>query len=152
MNLIILNNSLVQKSGSSYPISKGTCFEIRRIPMAVSMPFMTADGIKWVKPPNLKIPRRICNTPAMATDKKKISMEPNSYMAAAHMAVSPAAGPLTLNWEPLMNVTSNPPIIPAISPEYNGAPDASDIPRQSGSATKKTVMLAWKSCFKKESK
>lgn len=65
--------------------------------MAVSMPFITADGMKWVPPPSLKIPRKICNNPAIATDKKKISIDPNSCSAAAHMAVSPAAGPLTLN-------------------------------------------------------
>ena len=68
------------------------------------------------------------------------------------IAVRPAAGPLTLNSEPLMNDMIRPPMIPAKRPEYTGAPDANEIPRQSGKATKKTVMLALRSCFRKERK
>ena len=61
------------------------------------------------------------------------------------MAVRPAAGPLTLVCDPLMAPTSNPPTIPARIPEISGAPEASATPKQSGSATKKTTMLALKS-------
>jgi len=71
-------------------------------------------------------------------------------MAAAHIAVRPAAGPLTLNSDLLNSETMIPPIIPEIIPEETGAPDAREIPKQSGSATKNTVMLALRSCLKKE--
>ena len=71
-------------------------------------------------------------------------------MAASTRAASPAAGPLTLNLEELRLPITIPPIIPEISPLKNGAPDARDIPRQRGSATKNTVMLALKSYFKKD--
>jgi len=68
------------------------------------------------------------------------------------MAVNPAAGPLTLNWEPLKILTISPPIIPASNPENTGTPEANEIPRHKGNATKKTVMLALKSCLMKDKK
>ncbi len=39
-------------------------------------------------------------------------------------AASPAAGPLTLSFEPLKEPITIPPIIPDIKPLKNGAPDA----------------------------
>jgi hypothetical protein len=41
-----------------------------------------------------------------------------------------------------------PPTTPEIIPENRGAPEASAIPRQSGSATKNTIIPAGRSCFK----
>jgi hypothetical protein len=90
--------------------------------------------------------------PAMATLRKKISMEPRLIIAAAQIAVRPAAGPLTLNSDLLIRETTNPPIMPEIIPEDTGAPDASEIPRQRGNATKNTVILALKSCLRNERK
>lgn len=87
--------------------------------------------------------------PAIATDKKKAG-NPVCKMAAAHIVVSPAAGPLTLSCDLLTSGITKPPIIPAISPEITGELEAIATPRQSGSATKKTVMLALTSCFKKD--
>ena len=49
-----------------------------------------------------------------------------------------------------MSETTNPPIKPAIKPEYKGAPEANEMPRHKGSATKNTVILALKSCLRKE--
>ena len=63
--------------------------------------------------------------------------------------VSPAAGPETLSGEPLSRETIKPPIMPDKMPVYNGAPEASAIPRHRGSATKKTVNPADRSCLKK---
>ena len=65
------------------------------------------------------------------------------------ITVSPAAGPLTLKADPLANATTIPPIMPAIIPENNGAPEANAMPRHSGNATKKTTNPAGKSSFKK---
>ena len=86
----------------------------------------------------------------MQTLRKKISMDPRFIIATAQMDVSPAAGPLTLNSDLLINETINPPIIPEMIPDVTGAPEAIEMPRQRGNATKKTVMLAFKSCFRKE--
>lgn len=122
------------------------------IPIAASMPLMTAEGIKCVKPPKRKMPSSICKSPAIETARKNISIDPSSCVAATLMAVRPAAGPLTLNSEPLITEMISPPIIPAKSPEYTGVPDAKEMPRQSGRATKKTVILALRSCFRKERK
>jgi hypothetical protein len=55
---------------------------------------------------------------------------------------SPAAGPLTLNAEPLKIVTNMPPTIPERSPAKRGTLQAKAIPRQSGNATKKTTIPA----------
>ncbi len=60
-------------------------------------------------------------------------------MDATTMEVSPAAGPLTLNGDRLNAPTTIPPTIPAMIPEKRGAPDANAIPRQRGSATRKTT-------------
>ena len=57
-------------------------------------------------------------------------------------AAKPAAGPLTLECDPLMAPTTMPPMIPASKPENRGAPDARAIPKQSGSATRNTTTLA----------
>jgi hypothetical protein len=43
--------------------------------------------------------------------------------------------------------TTIPPTIPAMIPEKSGAPDASAIPRHSGTATKNTTILAGRSLF-----
>src|SRR5688572_1595923 len=64
------------------------------------------------------------------------------------MVVRPAAGPLTLNAEPLKNPTTTPPTTPAIIPEKSGAPDANATPKQSGKATRNTTTAAGRSCLK----
>lgn len=70
-------------------------------------------------------------------------------MEAATNVVKPAAGPDTPNEESLINVTTNPPIIPESKPAYKGAPEANAMPKHRGSATKKTESPAGKSCLKK---
>ena len=71
-------------------------------------------------------------------------------MAVNTIAASPAAGPLTPREELLTDPTTIPPMIPAIKPEKSGAPLARAIPKQRGSATKKTTILAGMSDFKFE--
>ena len=68
-------------------------------------------------------------------------------MDAATIVERPAAGPETANCEPLINDTTNPPMIPDNSPAYNGAPDAKAIPKHSGRATRNTESPAGKSYF-----
>ena len=67
------------------------------------------------------------------------------YLACSTITAKPAAGPLTPSCEPLIRVTTIPPTIPAIIPEKRGAPDAMAIPKQSGTATRKTTIPAGKS-------
>ncbi len=66
-------------------------------------------------------------------------------MAVSTITASPAAGPLTPRAEPLAAPTTMPPTMPAIRPEASGAPDASAMPRHSGTATRKTTRLAGRS-------
>ena len=63
-------------------------------------------------------------------------------MDASTNAAKPAAGPLTLKREPLILPITIPPMIPEIMPEKNGAPEAKEIPKQSGKATKNTTTPA----------
>ena len=67
-------------------------------------------------------------------------------MAVATMTAKPAAGPLTLTEEPDSSATISPPMMPEMTPENSGAPEASAIPRQSGSATRNTTSPAGASC------
>ena len=64
------------------------------------------------------------------------------------ITVKPAAGPVTLNADPLIKATIIPPIIPEIIPENKGAPDAKAIPKHKGRATKKTTKPAGKSSLR----
>jgi hypothetical protein len=108
--------------------------------------------MKLVNPPSQKTPKTIWISPAIQTGKKKISIETICVIAAAQIAVRAAAGPLALNSDLLNKETTIPPSMPDRIPEYTGAPEASEMQRQSGSATKKTVMLALKSYLRNEKK
>lgn len=68
-------------------------------------------------------------------------------MAVSTMAVNPAAGPDTEMLELLIEPITRPPTIPAIIPDNGGAPDASAIPKQRGSATKNTTSPEGKFSF-----
>ena len=70
-------------------------------------------------------------------------------MAPNTNAARPAAGPLTLSGELLSAPMTMPPIMPEMIPLKNGAPDAREMPRQSGKATKKTTRPDGRSDFKK---
>jgi len=65
--------------------------------------------------------------------------------AVQRMGESPAAGPLTLNCDPLSVPITRPPTMPPIIPENKGALLPSAMPRQSGSATRNTTTDAGKS-------
>ena len=79
--------------------------------------------------------------------KNAVHDPPSDAIDVKTITAKPAAGPLTPNGEPLATPTTIPPTMPAIIPANNGAPDAKAMPRQSGTATKKTTMLAGKSFF-----
>lgn len=114
---------------------------IKIIPMPASIPLITAVGIKLTILPAFKRPNSICSIPANNKAETNISNEPRDATEARIVAVSPAAGPLTLSVEPLNKVTTNPPIIPDNIPANKGALQAKAIPKQSGSATKKLQYL-----------
>ena len=87
------------------------------------------------------------STPAITTATRKASHDPSVASADATIAVRPAAGPLTISCDPLISATTRPPMIPEMSPEASGAPEASATPRQSGSATRNTTSPAARSAF-----
>ena len=63
-------------------------------------------------PPNFKSPNKSWKSPATITASKKTLKSPREIMEAATTVVKPAAGPETANWDPLIKVTTRPPIIP----------------------------------------
>ena len=133
-------------SGSlSCPTTWGICFRIRMTPMAASNPLITLDGQKLPRTPARTIPRQIWISPANNRASKKASNVPRSLICRATIAVNPAAGPLTLVCEPLKSPITIPPIIPDKIPAKGGASEARAIPRQRGSATRKTTVPALKS-------
>jgi hypothetical protein len=72
---------------------------------------------------------------------------PSRDTSISTMDVSPAAGPVTDSGERLMKGTIRPPATPATSPDTGGTPQAIAIPRQSGTATRKTTTPAITSCL-----
>ena len=88
------------------------------------------------------------------TAVKKDSYDPSLAISDATIAVSPAAGPLTLVWERLMMPTTIPPTTHAISPAKSGGNsppagrEANATPKQSGKATRKTTNPAMTSLAK----
>ena len=106
--------------------------------------------MKCVKPPSLRRPSSICSTPASATARKNNATESSCWIVATQIAVRPAAGPLTLSSDRLISEMTIPPTMPEMRPDTTDVPEANEMPRQSGKATKKTVMLARKSWRKNE--
>src|SRR6476620_7588268 len=97
--------------------------------------------------PRRSTPNTTWNKPATITANKNTLKSPSETMEAATTVDNPAAGPDTANADPLISETTIPPITPDRIPEYNGAPEASAIPKQRGSATKNTERPAGKSYF-----
>jgi len=77
-----------------------------------------------------------------------MSKAPKSVIAINTIAVNPAAGPDTLRCDLLKKPTTIPPTIPEIIPDSGGAPDAKEMPKHNGSATKKTTNPEAKSALK----
>src|SRR5215203_7124074 len=69
-------------------------------------------------------------------------------MATNTIAISPAAGPDTLTFEPLKYPTIIPAITPQIIPPNGGAPLATAIPKQRGKATRNTTIPDKRSDFR----
>ena len=78
-------------------------------------------------------------------NEKNLLKSPMFVIAANTRAAKPAAGPLTLNLDPLKNPMTIPPIIPDMIPLKKGAPLANEIPKHNGKATKNTTIPAEKS-------
>ena len=91
-------------------------------------------------------PMTICMAPATTVAASTAGHEPSVAMADNITTVRPAAGPLTLTAEPLSKLTSTPPTMPATTPASSGAPEASEMPKHNGSATRNTTSPAGASC------
>src|SRR5918993_4808015 len=96
------------------------------------MPARIAARANWTAPPR-------------TTAARNARYEPSVAIADMTMAVRPAAGPLTISGEALSDPTTTPPTTPEMMPANNGAPEASAIPRHSGTATRNTTSEAGRS-------
>lgn len=106
--------------------------------MPASMPCTTAGEMASAARATRLSPNRICSAPAR-TVIAQVTAQPNSAIVSAMMTVSPAAGPLTCNAEPPSAPATTPPTTAAIRPATIGAPEASAMPSESGTATKNTT-------------
>ena len=106
------------------PKATGSCFQMMVMPIAASMPLMTAEGTSALKRPSCSTPRPNCSTPASTTAVRNGGIPPRRSTSASTMAVRPAAGPVTDSGERLIHGTTRPPAIPAMSPETGGTPHA----------------------------
>ena len=71
-------------------------------------------------------------------------------MKESHVGPPLPAGPLTPRGDPLKKPTMMPPTIPEMIPEKRGAPEARAMPKQRGTATRKTTIDAGMSFLKFE--
>ena len=136
----------VGEARRSTPKATGSCLQMIVMPMAASMPLMTAEGTSAPKRPRRRMPSG-CSTPASITAVRNGAMPPSCVTSTSTMEVRPAAGPVTDSGERLIQGTTIPPAIPAIRPETGGTPHAMAMPRQRGKATRKTTMPATESSF-----
>ena len=72
----------------------------------------------------------------------QVAGQPNVVIVWAITTVNPAAGPLTCIAEPPSAPATTPPTIAAINPATIGEPEASAMPRDSGTATRNTTSEA----------
>ena len=131
-------------ASESCPRAWGICLRMISTPMPESIPLMTELGKKYASTPARARPMPICSRPARTTAARNGS-NPSCSMARSTITARPAAGPETPSGDPLRRPTTMPPTIPATRPENGGAPLARAMPRQSGTATKKTTMPAGRS-------
>ena len=110
-------------------------------PIPASMPCTIAGEMASAARAIRLSPSRICSAPA-STVIAQVTAQPNSAIVSAMITVSPAAGPLTCNAEPPRAPATTPPTIAAINPATIGAPEASAMPSESGTATRKTTIEA----------
>ncbi len=106
------------------------------------MPLMTLPGTSEIKRPARSRPRPHCIRPASTSAVRKALKLPSVSIEATTIVTRPAAGPLTAKRDGLSAVTSSPPSTPVSRPANGGSPLACAMPRQSGSATRKTTRPA----------
>ena len=111
------------------------------MPMPASIACTTMGEIASAARPARVRPKTICSRPAH-TVIAHVTAQPNSAISPATITVNPAAGPLTCRGEPPRAPATTPPTIAAIRPARAGAPEATAIPRDNGSATRKTTSEA----------
>ena len=112
--------------------------------MPASIPCTTAGEIASAARPVRVRPNSTCTTPA-ATVIAQVTPQPKRPTRSATTTVRPAAGPLTCSGEPPRAPATRPPTAAAISPAVSGASEATAMPSESGTATRKTTREAGRS-------
>ena len=92
--------------------------------------------------PRRRRPIAIWMSPDRTAATRNVFQPPTDAMPVTTTAARPAAGPHTESWARLISGTTRPPTMPATRPAMGGAPDASAMPRHSGTATRNTTRPA----------
>ncbi len=114
------------------------------MPMPVSMPSTTAEETARNQRPRRSSASSTCTRPAVSTSRPSAG-SPKVVTAEWTSTVRPAAGPLTCRLLPGSAPATRPPTMPVTRPSSAGAPEATETPTQSGTATRKTVIEAGRS-------
>ncbi len=112
--------------------------------MPASMPCTTAGGMAWANRDSRVSPKTICRTPAPAVISV-VTCQPKVLTSSATMTVRPAAGPETWSLEPPSRPATTAPTTAAMRPARIGAPEATAMPSERGTATRNTTIEAEKS-------
>ncbi|GAA1146676.1 hypothetical protein GCM10009664_13420 [Kitasatospora gansuensis] len=113
-------------------------------PTPASMPCTTAGETASADLATRKVPSSSCRSPA-ATVTAQVTCQPNWAIRPATITVSAAEGPVTWSGAPPRAPATMPPTAAATSPEVSGAPVASAMPSENGTAIRKTTREAGKS-------
>ena len=129
------------------PKATGSCFQMIVMPMAASIPLMTADGTSGAEAARSQHAKQELQDAGEDHGGEERRDPAELRPRRARWTVRPAAGPVTDSGERLIRGTTRPPTTPATSPDTGGTPHAMAMPRHSGSATRKTTMPATASSF-----
>src|SRR5689334_6894679 len=98
------------------------------------MPWTTAGDTASAVLATPQAPRATCSSPAHNVIAQ-VAGHPYNWIKVAMITVWPTAGPLTWSGDPPRAPATTPPTTAAINPAATGAPEATAMPSDIGSAT-----------------
>ncbi len=131
------------------PSTTWSCDRAMTTPTPASMPWTTAGETASAVLATLNAPSTSCSTPA-ARVIMQVARQPYVRTSSPTTRASPAAGPLTCTTDPPSGPATRPPTTAAIRPAMSGAPQVTAMPRERGTATRKTTSEAGRSCLSTE--
>ena len=130
----------------STPNATGICFKMIVMPIAASIPLMTDGGHERGEAAGAEHAEQDLQHAGDDHRREERIEAAEALHFDQHDGGEAGGRAVTDSGERLMQGTTRPPTMPAMSPETGGTPQATAMPRQRGSATRKTTMPATRSC------